>query len=230
MSVKHTRRLVMIAPMVPEPVPEHAGGRLLTEMVERYAPEVELTVVVPHGPAVSRATPHPRINRLVVIPDAGLSSRRLGRQWSTYVTPGRPALWFRRGLAASEAAVSAVAAADVVDLQWQEQGELVPWVREVNPRAHVAVLLHDVLSQAAERSGAAASGSTVKAALVRRRWAWARRRARTVEARLTGATPHEGTPDSLVVLSHKDASLLPPGTRDRAVTASGCHVFARGAG
>lgn len=211
MNADRPRRLVIISPAVPEEVPEHAGGRLLTEIVERCAPEVLLTVVVPQGPAVSRAVPHPRIDRLVVIPSSGLGSRGAARRWAAYVATGEPAAWFVRGLRACEEAVRAVATADVVDLQWQEQAKLVPWIREVNPRARVVVLLHDVLSQAAQRSRTAASGSVARTAAVRLRWSWARGRALGVEARLTGAAPHEGTPDALAVLSAKDAALLPPG-------------------
>lgn len=212
MNAPGTPRLVMITPVVPEEHPEHAGGVLLARTVAALRSDVHLTVIAPDGPAVRRAVAHPRIDELIVLrPARRPHGAVLGERAARYLAPGSVAGWFRSTLADSEAVGRAVAAADVVDLQWQEQAVMIPWLRAMNPGARVTVLLHDVLSQSTERSHDAATGRSTRAQLTRWRWDWARVRALRSERRLSGDVPGAGTPDALGVLSEKDAALLPRG-------------------
>ena len=212
MNAARPPRVVMITEALPEALPRHAGGRLLLDVVTCLDPAAHLTVVVPHGASVDPERAHPRIDELVVVePAPGWQETAWQRRVHTYVRTGRAEPWFVERLAASGAATRAVAAADLVDLQWQEQAALVPWVRRVNPGARVSLTLHDVLSQVAERLRDEVTGATVRNLALRARWEWARRRSLRTEARVTGARPGPGTPDALAVLSGKDALLLPPG-------------------
>ena len=177
----------MITEALPEQLPPHAGARLLRDVLTVLDPSVHLTVVVPHGRTVRIERAHPRIDDLVVVePAPGWHESPWQRRLHTYVRTGRAEPWFISRLAASERAVRAVAAADVVDLQWQEQAALVPWVRRVNPGAQVSITLHDVLSQVAERLRDAVAGTSVRDRALRARWqrrppwgiCWACRRCR----------------------------------------------------
>ena len=203
----------MVSEAVPEQVPQHAGGLLLREVVAALDPGVHLTVIVQDGGAARRAAPHPRIDQLIVVePSPGRVESAWERRWNTYVRTGVAEPWFVRRLRESEQALRAVAAADVVDLQWEEHAVLVPWVRRVNPRARVVLTLHDVVSQVAERFRDGVEGSSVRSRLLRARWSWARRRSLAIEARSCGAAPGAHTPDAVAVLSRKDARLLPEGS------------------
>ncbi|MDO4919663.1 glycosyltransferase [Kocuria sp.] len=212
MTRDRASRVVMIADALPERCPRHAGGLLLREVVTSLDPAAHLTVVVPHGASLRTQDAHPRIDELIVVePAPGWRETPWQRRHHTYLRTGRAEPWFVTRLTASSAVERAVAAADVVDLQWQEQAVFVPWVRRVNPGARVCVTLHDVLSQVAQRLGDAVTGTTPAALALRARWAWAGHCARRTETVLTGAAPGEGTPDAVAVLSTKDARLLPAG-------------------
>lgn len=206
-------KVVMVSPSLPEAVPEHAGGRLVADIVRELLPLAEVSVVVPDGPAVQRAEPLPELHRVVrVVPDPDARSLPFSSEFERFIATGLPPRWFQRALANHSEALSLLRSADIIDLQWQEQAGLIPWLREVNPRARITVTLHDVVSQRESRALDASQGPGVRSLAARARWAWARRRAVTAEARLTGArTSHAGA-DAVAVLSDKDAALLPAGS------------------
>lgn len=204
-------RVVMISPSLPESVAEHAGGRLLADVVRELVPYAQVSVVAPDGPAVRRARPLPELHRVVRVAHPGARGGAALDAVERYVLTGRPAYWFRKALREHPEAVELLRSADVIDLQWQEQAALIPWLRRVNSRARITVTLHDVLSQRESRALAAVSGTGPRSLAVRARWAWARRRALTAEARLTGASTTRGVADAVAVLSEKDRALLPPG-------------------
>lgn len=95
-------------------------------------------------------------------------------------------------------ALSALASAEVIDLQWQEQAVLIPALRRINPSARIVLTLHDVLSQRYRRQARESRGALRSAVwAIRACVAWAVELAAMVTA------------DHIVVLSGKDADLLP---------------------
>ena len=205
--------LVMISPTVPEVAPEHAGGRLIADVVRELTAWADVSVIVQDGPAARRATSLPEVARVIRVREHPRDRADRARDvLDRYVTTGGPPRWFRDGLRRDPEVLAALRSADAIDLQWQEQAALIPWLRRVNPRARVTVTLHDVVSQREDRARAAVAGRGPRASLVRARWAWARRRALAAEARLTGAGRAADAADAVAVLSAKDAALLPRGT------------------
>lgn len=91
-----------------------------------------------------------------------------------------------------------MAEADLIDLQWEETAILLGAIRRINPDARVVVTLHDVLSQRFGRQRNLQSSTP-------RRAAWAVRRVAAL--RLEGRIARHA--DDVVVLSQKDADLLP---------------------
>ncbi len=91
-----------------------------------------------------------------------------------------------------------LAAADIVDVQWEDNAVFLPLIRVLNRRAQTVVTLHDVLSQ---RFGRQRDQQTRPS----RRAVWAARR--LAATALEQVIVHQA--DDVVVLSTKDADLLP---------------------
>ncbi|MEF3121226.1 glycosyltransferase [Kocuria flava] len=87
--------------------------------------------------------------------------------------------------------------AEVLDVQWVENAGIIPWLRKFNPRAHICVVAHDVLSQKYRRQ--VASTEFILAKLI-------------TGVRLRFVTYLErkylGQADSVIVFSDKDKELL----------------------
>lgn len=187
-------RVAMVSPILPSADRhESAGERLVHDVVDVLSESADLTLLTGDGPANRRALerggvpPHRLVTR---------SPRRLGRLERALGLS--PALSPRdlqevRGV---------IADADVVDLQWEENALLLPTLRRLNPRARTVVTLHDVLSQRFERQRDLQKGPTRKAV-----WETRRLAARALERALLRAA------DDIVVLSDKDAALLPAARR-----------------
>ncbi|MDO4254212.1 MAG: glycosyltransferase [Kocuria sp.] len=196
------RRAVMITPVLPaEHTHESAGDLLVWHFYRVLSGVVQTMVIVPQGPAALRvvsrgdAAPH----RMVPSSCVRVPMRRW-HAWVQRVTGIVPALpdrvWGRRH--GYEDLHSLVAAADVIDLQWEEQGALIPQLRRVNPTARIVITLHDVLSQRYARQ------SRESATFLRTIVWWGRAvAARRLERQILR------TADHVVVLSQKDARLLP---------------------
>lgn len=88
--------------------------------------------------------------------------------------------------------------ADTIDIQWEETAMLLPLLRLLRPHAHIVVTLHDVVSQAMGR---------------RRSSTWSRRRRALLRLQISQARLLERAicllADDVIVLSEKDAALLP---------------------
>lgn len=200
--------VLVISPSVPESTPEHAGGVLLREVTRWQAGAATVRVIVPDGPSVRRARPAPWIEEVVVVPAPTRGSRWRELAFRQ-LGAGRTPRWFRSGLRRDPRARRLLRAADVVDLQWQPQAHLLPVVRRENPGARTVLTLHDVLSQQLEREDRAIVRRGLGRVALRARNLLLIRRVRRDEAGLVG----DSGPDRVVVLSTKDAELLPPSSR-----------------
>ncbi|AWD24614.1 glycosyltransferase [Micrococcus luteus] len=186
------RRAVMITPVLPsDRGQEAAGEKLVREVVDFLTRRFDVTLLSALGPANERA-----IARGGLPPYLALQS---GRHLFSPVL-NRLGLGPVLGPKDVISCRSVIEAADIIDIQWQENGILVPLLRRINPRARIVVTLHDVLSQ---RFGRHRDQQIHPA----RQAVWeVRRRASLAVERLILATA-----DDVVVLSEKDAALLPTG-------------------
>lgn len=194
----------MITAVLPCAKADSAGGRYVQWVVEAAAKRYDVFAIAPDGPASHRAReaggvpPH----RLVGAPPPGPSKvlNRIVVRALSIAAPILPPWRLVVGLFREQQALDAVRRADVIDLQWEEYGILIPFLRRLNPKAWIVCTFHDVLSQRYGRASIAAASSAP-----RLRWAWAAVTARRAERKILGGA------DKIVVLSHKDAKLLPPG-------------------
>ena len=120
---------------------------------------------------------------------------RIGRTF-----PGLPMPEVAFHLKKDPRAKELIAAADVVALQWQRVAALAGVVQAINGEARIVSILHDVDSQAISRRGAAESGA--RARLKHAVQGAAARLSERYIVRRSHAT---------IVLSEKDAALLPAG-------------------
>lgn len=189
-SASAKRKAVMLTPVLPSWArQESAGEHLVHAIAEVLGESAELTMVTTDGPANRRALARgvPFSHR--VLSPAADRRGRLERLLAVSPSLSRVALSRVRDL---------VAEADVIDLQWEETAILLGAIRRINPNARVVVTLHDVLSQ---RFGRQRKLQTS----IPRRAAWAVRRAAALQ--LEGRIARHA--DDVVVLSQKDADLLP---------------------
>lgn len=186
------RRVVMITPTLPSGHGQEAAGeKLVREVVDFLAGRFDVTLLSALGPANERA-----------IARGGLPPYLALRSGRHLFSPVLNRLGLGPILGPKEliSCRSVIKAANVIDIQWQENGVLVPLLRRMNPGARIVVTLHDVLSQ---RFGRHRDQQIHPA----RKAVWeVRRRASLVVERLILATA-----DDVVVLSEKDAALLPTG-------------------
>lgn len=193
--------LLMFSPALPVAEPDNAGTRYVRDVLRALPSDLEPTVVVPDGPAVQRArTQGPTVNHRILPHPPEARTRIGGRLRGLWDGAPRSPREFAWHLDHSPDLQRAVATADVIDLQWIEQAELIRRLRQINPDARIITTVHDVLSQ---RFGRQAAASTDPAR--RLRWRWAVQRSRRVEQRMMDES------DTVVVLSDKDRRLLPPG-------------------
>lgn len=167
----------------------------------------ETLVLAPDSPASRRAretgqVPQHRLLQSTSSIAPPVVDRLMTRGLSLAV-PVHVSLHYVRELLCDKEARNAIRRADVIDLQWQEQGTLIPILRLLNRRARIVCTFHDVLSQRFVRARDA-SGSGAR----RTRWAWAAAVARRAERQILNRA------DVVIVLSEKDALLLPPGRAD----------------
>ncbi|MEX3565064.1 glycosyltransferase [Micrococcus endophyticus] len=183
-------RGVMITPVLPSRLAQEAAGeKLVREVVDAVSPHLDLTLVTAPGPANERAVSRGGVPRHVMVkPTRHILTPALNRLGLGPVLGPRdlPAV---RDL---------FAAADVVDLQWEENGVLLPVVRHLNRRARTVVTLHDVLSQRFERQRDMQPRPIRKSV-----WQVRRLAALALERMILRRADH------VVVLSQKDADLLP---------------------
>jgi glycosyltransferase involved in cell wall biosynthesis len=197
-----TRRaslVVTLSPALASVQPESAGSRYLRD-VGNVLDEAghRVVAVVPDGMSVQRSLAQGGNPEHVVVPASPQSTLR-----STMRRIAVPAgAWpgWTRVLRRNPQVRALIGSADVLDLQWEEQSALIPALRSLNPRALIVCTLHDVLSQRFSRAAASAGSSRARI-----RWKWAAWRARAAERLLMRHADH------VVVLSSKDAELLPAG-------------------
>lgn len=198
---------LMITAALPCAQPDNAGGRYVKWVTEAASRHHEVFVLAPEGPASLRArkaggAPRHKLLGGAPVRGVGTTGRVLSRLLSI-VAPLLPPWRFLLGLLYDRQARESVRRAEIIDLQWEEYGLLIPALRRYNPGALIVCTFHDVLSQ---RYGRASEAAASKAR--RLRWAWAASMARWTERKILRHA------DRVVVLSEKDADLLPPGTAD----------------
>ena len=184
------RVFCMISPLVPSRAQqESAGERLLVDVASFFEEHGSLHLISRDGPANQRAAKRGKLPDHTSLPARALRLRdRAGR--ILMLTPVVTASELRD--------LPWISAADTVDLQWEENALLIPAIRRLNPRARIVVTLHDVLSQRFARQAAQHTHPL-------RRGAWLLRTAaaRALEHLIVRQADH------VVVLSEKDAALLP---------------------
>ncbi|AUZ35699.1 hypothetical protein C3B78_15425 [Arthrobacter sp. PGP41] len=206
------KRFIMITAALPCAKPDNAGGRYVKWVSEAASKSDDVFIIAPDGPAAQRALKSGGVPRYQLL---GRSAGRMASSWDraltrllSMVAPSLPPWRFVISLLRDRQVLEAIRHADVIDLQWEEYGALIPMLRRFNPEALVVCTFHDVLSQ---RYGRASQGATSHVA--RMRWAWAASTARRLERSIVRAA------DKVVLLSQKDADLLPAGTAEvRVVT------------
>lgn len=198
------RGMVMITAVLPCAKPDNAGGRYVQWVVQAAAKHYEIFVIAPDGPVSHRAREAGGVPRHKLL---GGPPLRHAAAWDQVVVrmlsiaaPLLPPWRFLAGLLRDPGALNAIRGADVIDLQWEEYGVLIPFLRRFNPEARIVCTFHDVLSQRYGRAYRAAESFGR-----RRRWAWAAAVARRAERLIARHA------DKIVVLSEKDARLLPAG-------------------
>lgn len=181
----------MISPIVPsETAHESAGEQLAAAMLSVLSSTACTTVVSTITAANTRSLERGTSVEHVLLPAANAPQRNRVLRALTVELPAHPV--------ALNAHRSLLASADIFDLQWQESGALIPYLRSVNPRAQIVVTLHDVLSQRFARERAKAPTSKKKL-LARARWGAAKWLERKIARQA----------DDVLVLSEKDGALLP---------------------
>ncbi|GHG46466.1 hypothetical protein GCM10012320_12520 [Sinomonas cellulolyticus] len=193
--------VVMLAPVLPCRNADNAGTRYVHEVASWMRSRTDLVVITPEGLSVSRSLASGGVPKHIILshPESGGTSRVAQRLREVF-SPDLPARAWAHALATNAAVQALVARAEVVDLQWSAQANLVPAIRRINPHARIVCTVHDVMSQRFGRMRDAA-----KDAPRRLRWAYARRRALESERTMSNSV------DVIAVLSAKDADLLPRG-------------------
>lgn len=195
-------RLVMLTSVLPSSPADNAGGRYLGWVLDAVSDIFEVLVVAPDGDASRRAAisgqvpPHRLIERDSAPPGGG--GGRLLERFMAFVMPVHLSRRYIKNLLRDPVVADAIRRADVIDLQWQEHGTLIPLLRKLNSNAKIVCTFHDVLSQRFRRARDSAASP-----LRRFRWEWATWAALRVEEKICEQA------DKAVVLSDKDARLLP---------------------
>lgn len=197
----------MLTAVLPCAKSDNAGGRYVQWVVEAAVNHFEVFAIAPDGPVSHRAREAGGVPRHKLI---GGQPPRAAQAWDqrvvrmlSIVAPLLPPWRFVAGLFRDQTALDAIRAADVIDLQWEEYGVLIPFLRRLNREARIVCTFHDVLSQRYSRASEAATSFAPRA-----RWAWAAAVARRSERHMLRRA------DKIVVLSQKDADLLPKGSAD----------------
>lgn len=184
------RQAVMLTPILPAARGhESAGERLvhdIAQVVSRYS---ELTMISTDGPANRRALERGVSSTHRVLPPEAPECNRWTRLLGIAPPMGRKSLSQIDAL---------LATADLIDIQWEETAMLLGALRRSNRRTRIVVTLHDVLSQRFARQQDLQNSPVRKAA-----WACRRAAAVALEHRIVRVA------DDVVVLSQKDADLLP---------------------
>jgi glycosyltransferase involved in cell wall biosynthesis len=199
-------KILVVAPFLPHDRIEHAGGRYLLELSRVLAELGTTTFLAPDVPVAREAVGRdgvPKRHLLVGDPRsaAGVErvllrvAHRLDRLRS--LDASLPPLFLVVGIAASRRVRRLVQEADIIDLQYSEIIWLLPLLRRLNHRAHIACTFHDLLSQRFARQ--AAMELTHRAS--RRALRYSRLARRHELAGASGA-------DACVVFSEKDAAIL----------------------
>lgn len=197
-------RFLMLTPVLPASRADNAGGRYVYWIERAVSERFDVLVLAPDSPSSRRAyemgeVPRHRLLRPtpVVVP---IFVNRMITRWLSLVAPAHASLPYVRELLRDKEARDAILRADVIDLQWQEQGALIPLLRRLNRHARIVCTFHDVLSQRFARAR-----DSAESGLRRARWTWATAAARMIERQILNRA------DAVIVLSEKDALLLPPG-------------------
>nr|WP_255718412.1 glycosyltransferase [Micrococcus sp. ACRRV] len=186
------RNLVMVTPVLPSATHQEAAGeKLVREVVEALAGRFRITLLSNDSPMNRRAAER-----------GGLPPHQMVTRGPHPLDRVRNRLGLGTALTSGDLSSLAplISNADIVDLQWQEQGLLIPAVRKLAPDARIVVTLHDVLSQRFSRHRDMQPHPIRKTV-----WEIRRRVALKLESRIV----HQA--DDVIVLSQKDADLLPAG-------------------
>lgn len=195
--------LVIITHLAPVAVSDNAGQSYVSAQARHWAERRPVHCLMISGHSAREDLPRSLVPATVINQTTGARRRiaavidRLLR-WS--YGSGRRTLAL--DLATDPDARATIAGAGVVVLQWHAAGMLAGTVRRINPRATIVVVLHDVVSQSLERHHR--FGGDLRSRL---KFALAHRIALRNERRLIAVA------DRLVVLSDKDADLLPTAAR-----------------
>lgn len=193
------RRVLSLGHAAPSPRIDHAGGQYVRTLLELIATRAEVMVLAPStdgNEAVLDDVAPLDVRICGTRPGSGLRSRvgAFVDLVALRATPILPSPTFRASLRRSHPVLSALAAADVVDVQWTDYAALLPWLRrQARPDARVVCTMHDVLSEKWERRSA-----TDPSAVMRAR---ARLNARVARRLERLAILHA---DKIVVFSEKD--------------------------
>ncbi|MET3708954.1 glycosyltransferase involved in cell wall biosynthesis [Arthrobacter sp. UYEF6] len=195
---------VMLTSVLPSSPADNAGARYVHWVANAVANRFEFLALVPDGPAAHRARQIGQVPRHKLLGGAEVRSITPAKAFFTkgvaLVFPVRVPWRFVRDLVNNSVVRKAVRQAEIIDLQWQEQGLLIPLLRILNPRARIVCTFHDVLSQRFKRAR-----DSAKSPLPRARWTWAALTARLTEQQILRQA------DAVIVFSEKDARLLPTG-------------------
>lgn len=157
------RRVVVISPVPALESPTHAGGLLLTRIVQAHlASCAHVKVLVPSTRATIEALHETAPAAPTHMLGRPRDHRGLHRLALTIVHRALPALpsrdlaeapWhFLADLLMNRSARRLLRTADLVDLQWEEYGRLAPLIRKLAPNAATTCMFHDVNEQKLSRA------------------------------------------------------------------------------
>ncbi|MFC0674685.1 glycosyltransferase [Brachybacterium hainanense] len=198
-------RMVVLTHVVPLDHADNAGQVYVTAQMDHWSRDWDVRCLLIDGRSAQTERGRSHAPTTLITPSRRRRRRVLElidsrMRWS----PASPSRTLRHDILQDPAAIRELQSADAIVLQWEHVAALAPTMRRINATAQIVGVLHDVVSQSARRHLLAARTVREKvkhrgAEMVAR---WHERRLRRWH-------------DRLIVLSAKDRSLLPRGTRER---------------
>ncbi len=198
--------MVIVTHLAPIPLADNAGQNFVTAQVRAWSRNWSIECLMPPGRS-AREDLDAALTPCAVIEWPSRSepawlNRLVGRARRWF--PSLPDPNLTAALTMDKRSQHLIRSADVVVLQWEDVAAQAHTVKRINPRAVTVAVLHDVMSQSHGRY--ARYWPEPRQRL--RQWV-AARVARAVERRIARHA------DRILVLSQKDAELLPTSSRDK---------------
>lgn len=147
-------RIVFVAPYAPDALSDHAGGRFLFDYIAALEDRFHVTVVVPDRP--DTAVPPDRLPEGVVLIRLAIrlangSGIRMWRRARTTLLGFAPEAGFIGALRRSSDVATALASADIVEIQWTQMLPALRSIRRLGFAGPIGAFEHDVMFRSLQR-------------------------------------------------------------------------------